>query len=193
MEGRTHMKIKRYLPLIMVIFFPYFIPVFGALGLSIKPLGEIVFAGEGALLLVSCFLMYIIALICSLLVLIISLVKKRDSQEMLHTNMVVKLWHLPAHLIIFFIALSSFVVRANLFAVILIFLNCAIVLLSGLVGLGGLIRGFCEKKISLCMLIVHGVFQFVFFADVISSILVRRKVKLAPEKQECYFGVIRIF
>lgn len=179
------MKMKRYFPLILVMFFPYFVPFFGTLGLLIKPLGKIVFAGEGALLLVSCFYLYIIALICSLLVLVVSLIKKRDSQEMLHTNMVVKLWHLPAHLVIFFVALYSGTVHAHPFADIFFFLNGAIVFLSGWVGLGGLIRGFCEKKISLRMLIVHGVLQFVFFADIVSSILVSKKVKLTAETEEC--------
>jgi hypothetical protein len=174
---------KRYLPLLAVILFPYFIPVLAVLGFCINPLGEIVFAGEGALILGSWFFMYIIALICSLLVLIISLFKKRDSQEMLRTIMTVKLLHLPAQLVIFFIALICLGLMLDVVAVILVYFDFAICILSGLVGVGGLIRGFCEKRLSLQMVIFHGILQFIFFADIASSIFVYRKVKLAAEKQ----------
>jgi hypothetical protein len=178
---------KQYLPLLIVIIFPYFVPVIAVLGFFIKPLGEIVYAAEGAVLLVSWFYFYIIAVISSLLVLIISLIKKRDSQEMLHTIMSVKLIHLPAQLIIFLI--TSIVLIATLhwtiITVILLYLAFSISFLSGLVGVGGLIRGFYEKKLSLQMVILNGVLQFILFADIASSVFVYRKVKPTVENQEC--------
>lgn len=177
------MKIKRYLPLLVVIIYPYFVPLLGALGLLIKPLGNFVFIGEGALLLVLPFFIYGIALLCSLLVFVISLTKRRDSQEMLQTSIVVKLWHLPANLAALFLAVWIFGLSnpaKNIF-LILIF---TVVFLSGLVSLGALIRSFCEKKISWYTLIAFGILQFVFVFDIVCAILVRRKVQLAAKKKE---------
>jgi hypothetical protein len=76
---------KRYLPLLMIIIFPYFGFVLPVLAYFTRGnLAEIVFAAEGGLLLVSWLFVYVIALVCSLIVLIVSLVTKRNSQEMLH-------------------------------------------------------------------------------------------------------------
>ena len=168
---------KRYLPLSMVILFPYIIiglPVFsGVTGIG----AEMVFAGEGAMLLALWFLLYVIALLCSLIVLIVSLIAKRNSQEMLHTSMVVKLVHLPAYILIFVAALLYLIWAAPGFTILIFALGFMIAFLSGLIGLGVLIRSFCEKRISIGTAIVHGILQFVFLADIISSVFLYRKIE----------------
>jgi len=129
-------------------------------------------------------LVYIIALICSLFVLIVGLITKRDSIEMLRTNRTLKLWHLPAHIfylfcVFFFLGGGTFFPQLSLYFIF------ATVFLTGLVGLGGIIRGFCEKKLSLRVLIIHGALQFIALADIVSSIYLCIKVKQIPQKQEC--------
>ena len=173
---------KRYLPLLMVILFPYLIVVLPVLAYFAGGVfAEFVFAGEGAMMLVLWFSLYVIALICSLIVFIVSLITKRNSQELLHTIMVVKLVHLPAYIIILIATLLSLIWSAPTFAVIFLALGFMIAFLSGLTGLGGLIRSICEKRISISTAIVHGALQFVFLADVISIVFVREKFRLTTQ------------
>ena len=97
---------KRYLPLLMVILFPYLIVVLPVSAYFTGGLfAEIVFAGEGAVMMAVLLLVYVIALVSSLAVLIVCLISKRDSQEILHTVKVVKLVHLPMYIVIFVAAL----------------------------------------------------------------------------------------
>jgi hypothetical protein len=53
--------------------------------------------------------------------------------------------------------------------------------LSGLIGLGGVIGSLREKKISNKKAGIHGILQFVYYADVISSIIIYRTVKAAGQ------------
>jgi hypothetical protein len=158
-------------------------PAVALLGLFIKSLGEIVFAGEGALYLFFYLITYILALICSLLVTIFNFIKKRDSQEILRTIRTVKLLHLPAHIIIYFIIALMSLGAVHILDTVFVFLDFAIVFLTGLVGLGGIIRGYCEKRLSLHIAIFHGFLQFVFIVDIVSSTFVYEEVKFAVEKQ----------
>ena len=44
--------------------------------------------------------------------------------------------------------------------------------MSGLIGLAGVIRTAIEKKLSTKEAIIHGVLQFIFCGDIISSIMI---------------------
>ena len=172
---------KRYLPLLMVILFPYLIVILPVLShFTGGHLANIVFAGEGAVMLALWFFLYVIALVCSLITLIVCLVTKQNSQEMLHTVMVVKLTHLPAYIAIFIATLIFTyldISSGSVFTGIFLSVGFMIAFASGLIGIGGLIRGCHEKRISISTAIIHGILQFVFLADIISSVFVCRKVK----------------
>lgn len=51
------------------------------------------------------------------------------------------------------------------------------IVLSGLIGLGGVIGSLIENKIYRRKAVLHGILQFVFCADIISSIVIYRIVR----------------
>ncbi|QQO10867.1 hypothetical protein [Breznakiella homolactica] len=90
--------------------------------------------------------------------------------------MKIKLIQIPAYVLIF---LAGLLLLSTIFtmgiSVVLMVLDIMAVFLSGLIGLAGVIRGFLEKKISKKASVIHGFLQFIFCADVISSIILYKK------------------
>ncbi|HEX3017860.1 MAG TPA: hypothetical protein VHP31_08420 [Caproicibacter sp.] len=128
---------------------------------------------------------YAAALVCSVATFIIGLVKKWNPQELLHINMVIKLIHIPAYILIFIIGLVCLLtIFTFAISIVLMILDSMTIFLSGLIGLGGIIRSYSENKLSKKAAVMHGILQFVFCADVISSIIVYRKVKIAKQNYE---------
>jgi len=139
---------------------------------------EPVFSNNGLLLIAALLVLYIAALICSLSIFIKSLVTKRNARELLRLNLVIKLVHIPAYVIIFILGLA-FMITIFTFAIsiVLMILDVMTIFLSGLIGLSGVIRGYSEEKISMKSATIHGILQFVFCLDVISAVIVYRRVK----------------
>lgn len=163
---------RKYLGLVLVIIFPYLIaiaPVCIFKGYFMKT----IFKNNAYNLLLTLLVIYVAALLCALAVFIISIVKKRKPLELLHINLIIKLIHIPAYIFIFFIGLICLLTIFT-FAISFIFMifDGMTIFLSGLIGLGGVIRSLKEKKISKKEAVIHGFLQFIFCADVISSIII---------------------
>jgi hypothetical protein len=102
----------------------------------------------------------------------------RSAQEVARINMVVKLLHIPAYIVIFIIGLLGLItIFTAAISIVLMVMACMTISLTGLLGLGGIIRGLRENKLSKKESVIHAIFQFVFCADIISSIIVYRKIK----------------
>lgn len=167
---------RRYLKLILVILFPYSIIL--VLVCIFSGIIETVLKNFDFLVLLALPVLYIAALVSSVAFLITSLVKKRNAQELLHINMAIKLIHIPSYLIIFSLGLVSMMTIFTLgFTIVFIIWDCMTIVLSGLIGLGGVIRSLRENKLSKKAVVIHGILQFVFCADVISSIIIYKTVK----------------
>jgi hypothetical protein len=127
-------------------------------------------------------IVFVAALVCALAVFITGFTKKKNSLEVLRINMIIKLIHVPAYLLIFVFGLlctlTIFTIGIN---IVLIIFDGMTIILSGLIGIGGIIRGLRENKISIKKAVLHGMLQFVYCADIISSIVIYRAVK-ATEK-----------
>jgi hypothetical protein len=127
-------------------------------------------------------IVFVAALVCALAVFITGFTKKKNSLEVLRINMIIKLIHVPAYLLIFVFGLlctlTIFTIGIN---IVLIIFDGMTIILSGLIGIGGIIRGLRENKISIKKAVLHGMLQFVYCADIISSIVIYRTVK-ATEK-----------
>ena len=97
-------------------------------------------------------------------------------------NMVIKLVHIPAYVLIFVLGLA-FMVTIFTFAItiILVIFDMMTIFMTGLIGLSGVIRACCEKKISIKSAIIHGILQFVFCLDVFSAVIAYRKVKKSSQ------------
>ena len=141
---------------------------------------DTVFRNNGLYVLLSLFALFVAAFICAINIFITSILFKRSARELLRINMVIKIIHVPAYILIFFIGLFSLITIFTAgISVALIILDGLTILLTGLIGLAGIIRAFVENKLPKKTAILHTVLQFIFCADVVSSIVVYRKVKNA--------------
>ncbi len=128
---------------------------------------------------------YFVALISAVITFVSGITNKRKSLEMLRINMIVKLIHVPAYLCIFVVGLGCMLTIFTFgITIIFILLDLMTIVLSGLIGLGGILRSLRENKISIKAAVIHGIFQFVFCADIISSIVLYRTVKATEYKLE---------
>lgn len=176
---------KQYLKLILVILFPYFVVfallfVFGISFMGEFMLTYIIESGVdvGIFLLATLFFLHFMALICSIVTFITSIVKKRDGRELLRLSMVIKLLQIPAYLFMFFAGLALFITIFTIPISFALFIFCCMtIFLTGLIGLGGIIRSFKENNLSITESVVYGFLQFIFCIDVISSIILYKKVK----------------
>jgi len=175
-------NMKKYLPLTLVILFPYMI-IFAIVCIFTGFLMETVFGYNVFVLIAALLILYIAAFICSAVVFIRSLVKKRSAIELLRMNMIIKLVHIPAYVLIFLLGFAFFMtIFTFAFTIALMILDVMTIVLTGLLGLSGVIRGYSENKLSQNAAIVHGILQFVFCLDVASAIIAYRKAKKAPSE-----------
>lgn len=132
-------------------------------------------------LLTIIIVLYIVVLICTIAKLMTNLSQKKEAREILRLNMIIKLVHIPAYLIIYIVGLVCLLTLFTFgISIILVFIDSMMIILSGLVGLGGVIRSVQEGKITKQTGILFGVLQFMFCVDVIIAIvayiMVRRKI-----------------
>jgi len=169
--------LKRYLALLFVLLFPYYV-VFAVECVLEDRLMETVFRSNAYVLFLTLFVVFVLALLTSVAVFIISIVTKWNTKDLLRVNMIMKLVHLPANIAILYFTFA-FMLTIFTFAIsmILIVIPCITIFMSGLIGLAGVIRSAVEKKLSAKEAIIHGILQFIFCADIISSIMIYKKFK----------------
>lgn len=124
---------------------------------------------------------YVVVLVCTIVTLIINLSKEKDATEILRINMIIKLIHIPAYLILYIVGVICLLTIFTFgISIALVIIDIMIIVLSGLIGLGGIIRSVKENKIRKETGIIFAVLQFVFCVDVIIAIvayiMVRRKI-----------------
>lgn len=167
---------RKYLPFLGIILFPYLI-VFTLICIFIGSGSSSMETISYAFLLILPVL-YVVALVCAVVVFIKGITNKKKSLEILRINMIIKLIHIPAYLIIFVLGLLSTITIFTIgLAIVLLVLDLLTIAVSGLIGLGGVIGSLRENKISIKKAVIYGILQFMYCADVISSILIYRTVK----------------
>lgn len=167
---------RRYSQFFLIAIFPYLI-AFVLICMYNGYLIDTVFHHNVYPLLLILILLYIVALVCAVTSFIASLANKREILDVLRINMIIKLIHIPAYLFIFVVGLLCMITIFTFgITIVLMIFDGATIVLSGLIGLGGVIRSLRENKISIKVAVIHGILQFVFCADIISSIVIYRKV-----------------
>ncbi len=168
--------IKKF-TIMLIAIFPYLI-VLALIFIFTGQFMETVFHNNAFTLLLILIVMYVVSLVCAIVIFIASISKKSNVLEVLHMNMIIKLIHIPAYLLIFVIGLICMLTIFTIgLSIVLMVLDGMTIVLSGLIGLGGVIRSLRDKKISITAAVIHGILQFVFCADIISSIVIFRTVK----------------
>lgn len=121
---------------------------------------------------------FIISLICNEVFLVLSIYKKWDCRKVALFNMVIKIVQIPAYIAVFLLGALSFRTLFTMgLAVVFFLFDCASIFLTGLIGVTSVIRCYTDSIISKRFSILNGLLQFVFCADVISSITIFVQVK----------------
>lgn len=133
---------------------------------------------HGLTLLASIGIFYLVAFISAAMSFAASFKKSNDTLSLLRTNLIIKLIHIPAYVMLFIMGLLSTITIFTIgFAIIIILLDIMIIILSGLVGLGAISKAMMEKRLSKEDGFLHGMLQFVFCLDVFSAFSLTRKLK----------------
>lgn len=123
-------------------------------------------------------LFWLFALLSAVTACIYHLACRRDAAELARINLLIKLIQIPAYLFIF---AAGLVCMLTIFTIgisfVLMILDGASILLSGFVGISAVKRSHAQGMISTAEMVLHGILQFVFCADIFSAILLFRKTK----------------
>jgi len=159
------------------LIFPYLI-LFALICMFTNTFMETVFQNNGFYLIFTLIAVYIIASASSIIFFVKSIFKKVNSQELLYTNMIIKLIQIPAYILIFVFGLLCLLTIFTIaISIVLMIFDCIAIFLTGLIGMAGIIRCFIENKITKKTAIIYAVLQFIFCADVIACVKIYRKVK----------------
>lgn len=170
---------KKMLPFILIILFPYFI-VLLICSLFNEFLMKYICHNNFYLGLFYLFAFWLVAFISAMILCVKNFVNKTDAVEITRINMVIKIVQVPAYLCIFvvgFVCLLTIFMLGFSFA--LVVFDCAAIILSGLIGVSAVSRSYAEGMLSQTEMVIHSILQFIFCLDVISSIIVFRKIKVA--------------
>lgn len=168
---------KKLLPFTFIILFPYLI-IFLIYSLFNHTIMEILFQNNIYVALLYLFIFWFIALVSAIAICANNLAYKGNALELTRINMIIKLSQIPAYLLIFVAGLAC-ILTIFTFAIsfVLMILDCAAIILSGLVGVSAVKRCHSEGILSTKGMVLHGILQFVFCADLVSAIIVFRKAK----------------
>ncbi len=120
--------------------------------------------------------LWLVGLVCALLLFI----RAGDAMEAARTGMALKLAQIPAYLVIFGVGLACVITIFTIgISLLLALLDMASLFLTGLVGLGAVQRCRRAGLLTGRQAVFHGLLQFVPCADVVSSVMVFRRVKAA--------------
>lgn len=157
--------------------FPYFF-LFAACCMFNNFLEENLFGGSVIYNIFYIAVLFVAALICSIITIIICSVKKVESEKILQINLIVKLIHIPTYIAIFIFGILCLITIFTMgFSLAFVVFDLLTIILSGLVGLTGIIRSRKENKLPKRSAILLGILQFVFCADVICAIIAYVTVK----------------
>lgn len=159
---------KKYIPLIFILLFPY-VPILILFG-----------GGPVELLLIGTAVMFLLALIASVICLVCAIRNKWPAEHLALANMIIKILHIPAYLFTFVVGVFGLISVKFIAITLFMFLfDCVIIGLSGMVALSGVIRARAEQKISTGHMVLFGISSFMFCIDVISAIILYITMKKA--------------
>ena len=168
---------KKYIFALPIFILPYI--VLGAIYCTYTGfLMDSVFHSHGLILLFWVNIIYFIGFIYSVIYAFTGLFKKDKSLEMIKMNMIIKLVHIPAYIIIFLLGLllliTIFTMAASFY---FIFVDGLTIFCSGLIGFVAILKGTKENKVDKQKFIKYSILQFVYCFDIFYAVHVFRQSK----------------
>lgn len=168
---------KKILPFIFIILFPYYI-VFLIGSLLNQHLMEFVFHNNFYIGLLSLCIFGIIAFVSVIILCVNNFAGRLDAVEAARINMMIKIIPIPAYLVIFVIGLMCLLTIFTIgISFILLILDGISIVLSGLIGVFVVRRCYADGILTRTEMVIHGILQFVFCLDIVSAVIVYRKIK----------------
>ncbi len=168
---------KKMVPFIFIILFPYYI-VFLIVSLFNQCLMKYVFQNNFYIGLLSFCVFGVIAFVNVIILCVNNFAGKFNAIEAAQINMIIKMIQIPAYLFIFVI---GFMCLLTIFTVgisfVLLILDGISIILSGLIGVFVVRRCYADGILTRTEMLLHSILQFVFCFDVVSAIIVYRKIK----------------
>lgn len=163
----------RKIPLLAIMLFPYVIVITLICMFTISDTTFVINA-----LMITLLCLYILSFVFSWRIFLRGVTKKKDAIEILRICRMIKLVQIPAYLLIFGLGLLCCITIFTYgVTIVLMILDAITISFSGLIGLGGVIGCYRQNKITLKKAIIYGFLQFIYCADVISTIIIYRRVK----------------
>lgn len=147
------------------IFFSTTLPFFGWIMDS-------VFDSNALYLIAALLLYYILAVALSIVCFVVSIYAKWDALSLAKTAMIIKLVQIPAYLLIFVFTIFTYP-----FSILLFILDCLSLFMTGLLVIASATSAIRKNIFSFIEIIWVILLQFVFCADVISSVVFYNKLK----------------
>lgn len=170
-------SVKKFIPALSIVLFPYAI-VFVLYCIFSGFLMESFFQSNAFFACLILMIIWVVDLICAVSICVVSLVRKWDFVELSCINMLIKIISIPAYLVIFAIGTVCIItIFTFAISVILVIFDVMAIILSGLIGISAVKRGYDSKVISENEMILYGFLQFIFCVDLIISIIVFCKSK----------------
>lgn len=168
---------KKLILLLPCAIFPYSL-LFALYCIFTGFLMESLFDNNAFVLVIYLFVLFIIAIICNMIFLTLSLLKKWDSNIISFANMIIKLIQIPAYILIFILGIIFTLTLFTLpFSVFFIIFDYSAIFLTGLIGVAAIVRCHTDGKTSETFSVISAFLQFIFCIDVISAIIVFIKSK----------------
>lgn len=153
------------------IFFSTTLPFFGWIMDS-------VFDSNALYLIAALLLYYILAVALSIVCFVVSIYAKWDALSLAKAAMIIKLIQIPAYVLIFVLGLMLLItIFTYPFSIALFMLNCLSMFMTGLLVIASVISAIRNNIFSFTEISWVILLQFVFCADVISSVIFYNKLK----------------
>lgn len=168
---------KKFILSIPIIIFPYSV-IAMLYCIFTGFLMETVFHNNNFYCILVLIVFGLISLFMTVSISIVSYVKKWSASEIAKINMIIKIAQIPAYITIFIVAvLCLFTIFTFGFTVALFLVDIFTIFLSGLIGIVAIRKNYTLGNLLSNEWIIHSILQFVFCADIISSIIIYRKSK----------------
>ena len=178
---------KKYILAIPVMIFPYWL--FAALACLYSPvIMENVFMSNGYLLILTLIILWLVSAVFALSTGLLILLKRgqdcaQNAMAAARLNMIVKLVHIPAYVVIFVLSVVfSLTVFGIGFVIFFFFIDCVSIAMTGFIGAASVSRAYVAGCVTLKRGVLLAVLQFLFVADIICCIGLFMRTKRACRK-----------
>lgn len=168
---------KKLMPAIFVIIMPYSIPLSLYIMLN-RYISTVIPDSYELLLLALPVICYMLGIINTIVIIVRSFRGNKDVEDVVKLNMLIKLIHIPAYVLIFFMgAVTMITIFTSVLSLVFVFLDMITIICTGAIGLSSAMKCKRAGLISGLRALVYGIIQFIFCIDIVSAVMLYMNIK----------------